>query len=147
MALSKSAVYLRIGLLGALSAPLLIVILHQLGYEATLWGCPLKALVGIPCPTWGMTRAMFAIANAQWSIAIQYHLLAPVVAILWVMAMAQVSLEIFTRRVWSRWWQCRRFWLSGLIILFGYHSYRLYGLWTSGALAADMQHSLLSHLI
>ena len=145
--MAKPSFYLRVGILGALCAPLLIVVLHGLGYEVSLWGCPLKALVGIPCPTWGMTRAVFAIANTQWTTAIQYHLLAPLLVILWAVAITQVSLELLTKRIWSRWWQRRSFWACGLLLMFGYHSYRLYGLWASGNLATDMQQSLLSHLI
>ncbi|MGD1852984.1 MAG: DUF2752 domain-containing protein [Leptolyngbyaceae cyanobacterium] len=134
MSLSKTSAYLRVGILGALGAPVLIVVLHGLGYKVTLWGCPLKALVGIPCPTWGMTRAIFAIANTQWSTALQYHLLAPLVILLWAIAIVQVSLELMTRRVWSRWWQRRSVWGGGLTLLFGYHGYRLYHLWISGEL-------------
>lgn len=145
--LSKSSVYLRFGILGILITPLLIVVLQALGYEVKLWGCPLKALVGIPCPTWGMTRAVFAIAHTQWSTAIQHHLLSPLVVILWGIALVQCSLELFTRRIWSRWWQRRNVWAVGLLLMFGYHGYRLYGLWTSGTLVTDMQNSWLSHLM
>ncbi|MEM7066420.1 MAG: DUF2752 domain-containing protein [Cyanobacteria bacterium P01_B01_bin.77] len=147
MALSKSSTYLRLGILGALCTPFLIVLLHGFGYEVNFWGCPLKALVGFPCPTWGMTRAVFAIANNQWSAVSKYHLLAPLVVLLWGIATIQLSLELFTKRVWSLWWQRRSLWLSGLVLLFGYHSVRLYQLWITGTLATDMQQSLLSHLL
>ena len=142
MIFSKASVYGRLGLLGALGAPWLTQ-LH--GHQLTLWGCPLKALVGIPCPTWGLTRAVVAIANHQWFTALQYHLLAPLVVLLWGVAMVQLTLELATRRRWSCWWQRRRFWLTGLILLFSYHGYRLYGLWQSGILATHMQQSLLGH--
>lgn len=147
MGLSKSSIYLRLGILGALCTPLMVGVLHRLGYEVKLWGCPLKALVGIPCPTWGMTRAVVAIAHQQWSTAMHYHLLSPLVILLWAIAMVQVSLEAFTQRTWSRWWQRRSLWLSGLTLMFGYHSIRLYGLWHSGMLATNMQQSFLSNLI
>ncbi|MFG6106557.1 DUF2752 domain-containing protein [Leptothoe sp. EHU-05/26/07-4] len=147
MVLAKSSIYLRLGLLGALCTPLLIVVLTSFGYEITLWGCPLNALVGIPCPTWGMTRAVFAIANRQWSAAIHYHLLAPLVVILWAVALVQVSIELLTKRLWSRWWRHRSLWSTGLILMFGYHGFRLYQLWMSGALATNMQQSFLSSLI
>ena len=146
MVLAKSSIYLRLGLLGALCTPLLIVVLTLFGYEITLWGCPLNALVGIPCPTWGMTRAVFAITNRQWSTAINYHLLAPLVIILWVVALVQVSAELLTKRIWSRWWQRRSLWSVGLILMFGYHAVRLYQLWVSGALATTMQRSFIGSL-
>ena len=147
MALSKPSIYLRLGLLGALCTPLLIVVLQGLGHEVHLWGCPLKALVGIPCPTWGMTRAVFAIANRQWSTAMHHHLLSPLVILLWAIALGQICAEVVTQRIWSRWWQHRPLWLSGLALMFGYHGLRLYGLWTTGVLATDMQQSFLSHLL
>ncbi len=143
----KSLIYLRLGLLGALCTPLLIVVLTLFGYDISLWGCPLKALVGIPCPTWGMTRAVFAIAHNQWSAAVEYHLLAPLVVILWAVALVQVSIELWTKRLWSCWWQRRSLWYVGLIITFGYHAFRLYGLWVSGVLATDMQQSFLRTLL
>lgn len=147
MALSKPSIYLRLGILGALCTPLLMVVLHGLGHGVKLWGCPLKALVGIPCPTWGMTRAVFAIANRQWSTALQYHLLSPLIILLWAIALGQICAEVLTKRTWGTWWQHRNLWLSGLGLMFGYHSIRLYGLWTAGTLATDMQQSFLSHLI
>ena len=121
--------------------------LHGLGHDVKLWGCPLKALIGIPCPTWGMTRAVFAIANRQWSTALHYHHLAPLVVLLWGIALGQLSLELLTKRVWSRWWQRRSLWLSGILLMAVYHGYRLHQLWASGALATSMQQSLLSHLM
>lgn len=145
--MSKSSIYLRLGLLGALCTPFLIVLLHGLGYELKLWGCPLKALVGIPCPTWGMTRAVFAIATNNWSAVSRYHLLAPLIVLLWGIAVLQISFELLTKRAWSLWWQRRSLWLSGLMLLFGYHSIRLYQLWVTGTLATYRQHSLLSHLL
>ncbi|MEO0455483.1 MAG: DUF2752 domain-containing protein [Cyanobacteria bacterium P01_A01_bin.114] len=144
---SKRSLRLRWGLLGLLIAPTLLVILHWLGYEVKLWGCPLKALVGIPCPTWGMTRSMLAIADGHWSAVARYHLLAPLAIAIWGLGLLQVSLELFTQRPWSHWWQQRGLWLSGLILIFGYHSFRLYHLWNSGMLAIQMQESLLGQLL
>ena len=130
-----------------LCTPLLIVVLHWLGHDVKLWGCPLKALIGIPCPTWGMTRAVFAISNRQWTAALHYHHLAPLVVLLWTVVLGQLSLELVTKRSWSRWWQRRSLWLGSILIMFGYHGGRLYQLWTSGALATSMQQSWLSHLL
>lgn len=145
--LSKPSTYFRLGLLGASLMPFLIVVLHGVGYEVKLWGCLMKALLGIPCPSWGMTRAMFAIADAQWSQAIHYHLLAPLAVILWGVGVVQISFELWTKRVWSVWWRRRGVCLSGLLIVFGYHGYRLYDLWMSGMLAAYIQQSWLHNLL
>ena len=89
---------------------------------------------------------LFAIANNQWSKAIEYHLLAPFVVTLWVVSLVQVSFELLTKRVWSHWWQRRNVWYGSLLLMFGHHGFRLYRLWSSGGLAADMQQSFLSHL-
>ncbi|MEO1403610.1 MAG: DUF2752 domain-containing protein [Cyanobacteria bacterium J06635_1] len=147
--LSRLALRLRWGGLGFLIAPTMLVILHWLGYEVKLWGCPLKALIGIPCPTWGMTRAMLAIADGQWSAAAKYHLLAPLILILWGLLLGQISLELWCNRVtvWSLWWRHRVVWLSGLSITLGYHGSRLYGLWHTGALGIDIQQSFLGQFM
>ncbi|MGD1950255.1 MAG: DUF2752 domain-containing protein [Leptolyngbyaceae cyanobacterium] len=147
MPLSKSSVYLRWGILGVLCMPLLIVLLSLAGYEIKLWGCSLKALVGIPCPTWGMTRAIFAIANLQWSAAIRYNLLAPVVIVLWAVAIGQTSLELYLKRAFDRWWRQRRLVYGGLIAVAIYHGYRLHWLWASGTLTTDIQQSLMGNLL
>ncbi|MEM1252878.1 MAG: DUF2752 domain-containing protein [Cyanobacteria bacterium P01_H01_bin.21] len=147
MPLSKSLVYLRWGILGALCMPLLIVLLSLTGYEIKLWGCPLKALVGIPCPTWGMTRAVFAIANQQWTAAIRYNLLAPVVIILWAVAIGQISLELYLKRAFDSWWRQRNLWYGGLMFVAIYHGYRLHWLWASGTLTTDIQQSFMGNLL
>ncbi|MBT9311270.1 DUF2752 domain-containing protein [Leptothoe kymatousa] len=127
--------------------PLLIVVLHRLGYEVHLWGCFMQALVGIPCPTWGMTRAVFEIANAQWSAAIQYNLLAPFAIVLWGVALVHISAELWTRTVLSLWWRRRSVWLVVGLMVVGYHGHRLYDLWTSGTLAVTVQQSWLYGLL
>ena len=147
MPLSKSSIYLRLGILGALCMPFLVVLLSLAGYEITLWGCPLKALVGIPCPTWGMTRAIFAIANWQWSAAFSYNLLAPVVVILWAMAIGQTMLELYLKRAFGQWWRQRRLIYGSLIAVATYHGFRLHWLWASGTLTTYMQQSFVGNLL
>ena len=94
-----------------------------------------------------MTRAVFAIANQQWSAAINYNLLAPVVIILWAVAVGHISLELFRKRAFGCWWRQRSFWCSGLLLVVAYHSYRLYWLWASGTLATDMHQSFVGRLL
>jgi len=41
--------------------------------------CPMKNLLGIPCPGCGMTRAFFALLDLDLSSAVAFHPLAPIV--------------------------------------------------------------------
>ncbi len=51
--------------------------------------CPIRRLVGLPCPGCGMSRALLALGGGDWARAIELHPLAPVLALevflLWVL--------------------------------------------------------------
>jgi hypothetical protein len=42
------------------------------------WRCPIKALLGIPCPGCGLSRAMAQLIHGEWQAAILTHAFAPV---------------------------------------------------------------------
>jgi hypothetical protein len=42
-----------------------------------LWACPVRFVVGLPCPGCGMTRALLLLAHGEWSAALRLHPLAP----------------------------------------------------------------------
>lgn len=44
-----------------------------------LWPCPFAALLGIPCPGCGLTRAAWALLHGEWRHALELHPLAPLV--------------------------------------------------------------------
>lgn len=45
----------------------------------TLWECPFAALLGIPCPGCGLTRAAVALVQGEWSQALLLHPLSPLI--------------------------------------------------------------------
>jgi hypothetical protein len=46
-----------------------------------LWGCPLRALTGIPCPTCFLTRATVAALHGRWAESVSLHLFGPALAL------------------------------------------------------------------
>ncbi len=55
------------------------------------WRCPIKALLGIPCPGCGLSRAMALLIRGEWQSAMLTHAFAPVFLAGFVL-MAVVSL-------------------------------------------------------
>jgi hypothetical protein len=48
-------------------------------YGLSGWPCPILHGLGIPCPGCGLSRAIFALAEGDWSRAMTLHAFAPVV--------------------------------------------------------------------
>ncbi|MCP9839111.1 DUF2752 domain-containing protein [Synechococcus sp. J7-Johnson] len=91
------------------------------------FGCPLRALTGIPCPSCFLTRATCASLRGQWSEALDLHAFGPIAAA----ALVVWSLEAIRQRHlvphWLRGWQV----VTATAALLGYWSLRLllhYGL-------------------
>ncbi len=149
MVLSRPGTYFRWGLLGFLTIPTSVLGLRLLGHDVTLWDCPLKALTGIPCPTWGMTRSMVAIASLHPHQSLHHHLFGPVVLLLAPLLVLTLGVELYTRRAAALWPRLRHpaIWGTSLLAIFTYHGWRLSQLWTTGALQADFHLSPLGRLI
>ncbi|NEP19509.1 MAG: DUF2752 domain-containing protein [Leptolyngbya sp. SIO4C1] len=146
---SRTGRYLRWGSLGCLLLPAFWWNSLRLGYPLALWGCPLKALTGIPCPTWGLTRSLSAIAQGNWATALSYHLLSPLLLLLWLGLLLHLAVELITRRQapWTAWSHWRTSGLIGFSLFIGHHAWRLHGLWSAGRLQADFAQSPLGHLL
>ncbi len=59
--------------------------------------CPLRFLLGIPCPGCGMTRALAHLARGEWRPALALHPLAPLVAAELAMGWAAAGLALARR--------------------------------------------------
>lgn len=149
MVLSRTGTSVRWGLLGFLAVPATVLALRLLGYDVSLWGCPLKALTGIPCPTWGMTRSVVAIATLHPHQALHYHLFGPLVLLLAPALVITLASELYARQtswVWS-WIKASNRWGAALLVVLTYHSWRLQQLWATGTLQADFRLSPLGQLV
>ncbi|MEO1590969.1 MAG: DUF2752 domain-containing protein [Cyanobacteria bacterium J06632_22] len=149
MVLSRTGAYLRWGLLGFLVVPAAVLGLRLLGHDLMLWSCPLKALTGIPCPTWGMTRSVVAIATLHPHQSIQHHLFGPLVLMGTALFLAILVTELYTRQSSNVWSSLRRVevWFPALLAIFAYHGYRLGELWIAGTLQTDFHLSPLGHWV
>ncbi len=41
------------------------------------WQCPVRAVLGIPCPGCGLSRAMLSLLKGDWRAALSMHVFAP----------------------------------------------------------------------
>jgi hypothetical protein len=150
-ALSTGDRRLRWGFLGGSIAPVAGAYLYNQGYRVPLLQCPILHLTGIPCPTCGMTRSFMAIAQGDFSLAIQHHLLGPIVFAGFVGVAIHIAVELLTARRVKAFYGVmigdRRFLLLCLAIALSYHAWRLYGLANSGELYTAFVHSPLANLL
>ena len=61
---------------------------HSIGHEGP--GCPFSNLTGYDCPFCGMTRATLAMGGGDFTTALAYHPLAPIVVIGMLFLMAVI---------------------------------------------------------
>jgi hypothetical protein len=104
--------------------------------------CPLRAMLGLPCPSCGLTRAFCALAHFDLGAALHYHALSPLLFALTLLTPIVCAYEIALRRSISR-----RFLFSeklawGLFALFLVHHVTRTALWLSdGTLAKSYVNS------
>jgi hypothetical protein len=98
--------------------------------------CPLRAMLGLPCPSCGLTRAFCALAHLDLASALRYHALSPLLFTLTLITPLICGYEIAVRRSISR-----RFLFSeklawGIFALFLVHHVARTALWIAdGTLA------------
>jgi len=66
--------------------------------------CLLRGLVGIPCPSCGLTRAFCALAHGELREALRYHALSPLLFGAVVATPFVAAYEVMTRRFVSKQW-------------------------------------------
>lgn len=60
------------------------------------WPCPVKHLLGIPCPGCGLTRATAALLGGDWQTSLAFHAFAP----LFALTLALIVLSALLPRRW-----------------------------------------------
>jgi hypothetical protein len=150
-ALSTGDRRIRWGFLGGSIAPIAGAYLYSQGYRVPLLQCPILHLTGIPCPTCGMTRSFMAIAQGDFGLAVQHHLLGPIVFAGFVGAAIHIAVELLADRRIRAFYVAlvgdRRFLLLCLATALSYHAWRLYGLANSGNLYTAFAQSPLANLL
>jgi len=97
--------------------------------------CLLRGLVGIPCPSCGLTRAFCALAHLQVIEALRYHALSPLVFGAVVATPFVAAYELATRRAVARRWLFSSKLAWGLAALFlAHHTIRSAAWLTDSAL-------------
>lgn len=87
--------WLALGILGiAIAAFLSVRVLKY--FPLLLPACPLKARLGIPCATCGLTRCVAALVEGHWGEALHWH---PVTVILGILSPLAIAWDL--RRAWT----------------------------------------------
>ena len=137
-------VYLAIALI-----PIIGSYLFNFGLKIPFLGCPLLRYIGIPCPGWGLTRSLMAVARGDLSQAIAYHLFGPVFFAVFLVAGLHLILELINNRKIRAFYipliQNHQFHIFCFLVLFSYHGTRLQELWKSGELYNFFIHSTLGN--
>jgi hypothetical protein len=115
------------------------------GLSLPLPGCPLMKWIGIPCPGWGLTRSVLALARGDWQGAIAFHAFGPLIVLACIGIVIHASREAWWGYAipvpWGRYLRHPKFQIGAFLVLLGYHSTRLYALWQAGKLLPAFLHS------
>jgi Protein of unknown function (DUF2752) len=137
--LSRNQRLKRWAMLGLCSAPVVGAFFYRYGYRLPFFGCPLRSLTGIPCPTCGMTHSFVAIAQGDLDAAIKYHLFGPAIFLLCLAILVLLLWDLKTNQnrsfPYRRFFAKSRVYVSVGLCYLGYYSVRIVHLVSSGELS------------
>jgi hypothetical protein len=137
--LSKNQRFKRWAALGLCSAPIVGSFFYRYGYRLSFFGCPLRLLTGIPCPTCGMTHSFVAIAQGNLDAAIKYHLFGPALFLLFLATLALLLWDLKTTKnkslPYRKFFTKSKVYISIGLCYLGYYTVRIIHLVSSGELS------------
>ena len=119
----------RIFCLGLTSFPLVGTWIYRQSNSVPFLSCPIRALIGIPCPSCGMTRSFLALAKGDLGESIFYHLFGPLLFLTFLIVTVHTAIELVMRRkvfppYYKKLYQLHLHWI-GLASFLGYYVIRL----------------------
>lgn len=111
-------------------------------FNITLPGCLLREFIGVPCPSFGMTRSVLAVIRGRIWESIGYHLFGPVVLLGFVAFALHYAVELMLNRSISDCYSSplirSRYVVIGIALYLTYYGIRMVYWLTSGNLATAL---------
>lgn len=149
--LSYHGKLVRWGILGFLYTPIFGTYFYNQGYRISFLVCPIRYLIGIPCPTCGMTRSFMAIGRGELNQAVAENLFGPILFVSFVIAIFHVTLELLTRHqiqtLYCQLIKIKKLQLLALLLVLIYYGFRLYHLSQTGEIYIGFTQSPLGQLL
>lgn len=119
----------RMFCLGLTSFPLIGTWIYRQSNSIPFLNCPIRALMGIPCPSCGMTRSFLALAKGNLEESISYHLFGPLLFLTFIIVTVHLAIELLIGRkvfppYYKKLYQLQLHWI-GLASFLGYYLIRL----------------------
>jgi hypothetical protein len=84
--------------LGLVIGAAAVLHLGLMRFDLPAWQCPLRNVLGIPCPGCGLSRAITALLHGHWQLALARHAFAPFVLAALVLIIGMALLPEAVRR-------------------------------------------------
>ena len=132
-------------------APILGAYYHSLTSYKPLLECPVKALIGFPCPSCGMSRGFICLARGDLNGALRANLFSPLVFTAFLTASIHLLLEIILRKkvdcFYVHLFKKRKLQVFLVIAILLYHTVRLFPLYCTGELNSLFLNSFVGQMI
>ncbi|KAF3888506.1 MULTISPECIES: DUF2752 domain-containing protein [Nostocales] len=149
--LSYRGQFVRWGILGFCSTPLLGTLFYNQGYRIAFLVCPVRHFTGIPCPTCGMTRSFMAIARGNLEQAASENVFGIILFTSFFIAVIHVAVELLLKRQMTAFYcqliKIKKIHSITFFIALLYYILRLFHLFKTGELYISFIHSPLGQFL